>query len=507
MRLMGGKPTTISGVAGERILYEARPNQPYQVLALYWPHAGGHRGVVGILVDDQTEETPRTVIDTSDSSQSWIRVGGCQPGSVSAGWDEVTLHPTGGFVGFPPAFLWLQIAGSGNSRVLDPGARAMVSWPLWRESMLVVLSSARRLAHLCVVCLVLGAGLGCSDPGRQDSELRRALALLPMSFEEEGIWFSNFGQALDVAGVPRPGSWEELGSWPDAEVEKYRKALGGIYGPNLIMVMRQTPEWSDGMGFSQFDVDASVATGEDYTWPFGTSVHLGRFDADLVRDHLGTLGYQTRAGEVLSLDIDAVARSRDPVHRAIYNSRALWVSVTEEVLVVSPDTEPMAQVLATGAGESPSLDESDPFSRVASALSDPLRAAILPRQMVLEPKSARPVDFEPPAEWASLQEWDLFGAGYGRTADVVTNHIVLHYPQPEWAGLDAAELPRRVEHFLEELERDRPVREFCRSWESAVTVYDTGSVLTVTCETPVSDAVGAGVVELVSPRVLGFLAP
>lgn len=69
-------------------------------------------------------------------------------------------------------------------------------------------------------------------------------------------------------------------------------------------------------------------------------------------------------------------------------------------------------------------------------------AAILPRKMVLEPKAVRSVDFDPPAEWVSLREWDLFGAGYGRTADVVTNHLVLHYPQSEWAELDAAVMSR-----------------------------------------------------------------
>ena len=378
--------------------------------------------------------------------------------------------------------------------------------------MLTAFCWVRCLGYLCLgCCFAFGAWFGCSGPDHQDSELHRALALLPLSFEGEGIWFSNFRQALDVAGVPNPGSFEELMSRPEAEGERYRKALGGIYGPNLIQVMRQTPEWGDGFGFSQFDVEASIATGELYTWPTDTSVHLGRFDADLVRVHLDALGYQIDSigdHEVHSIDLrTAWERRSNPTHRAIYNSYSVQISVTDDVLVVSPDEDSMAQVLATKAGDSPSLEESESFSRVASALSDPLRAAILPKKMVLEPKAARPVDFDPPPEWVSLQEWDLFGAGYGRTADVVTNHLVLHYPQPEWAELDAAELPRRVEHFLEELERGRPVREFCRSWEPAVTVYDTGSVLTVTCETPVADAVGAGVVELVSPRVLGFLAP
>ena len=376
----------------------------------------------------------------------------------------------------------------------------------------VAFGPVRYLVYFCLTCcLALGAGAGCSDPGRQDSELHRALSLLPLSFEEEGIWFSNFRQALDVAGVPNPGSFEELLSRPEAEGEKYRKALGGIYGPNLIKVMRQTPEWGDSFGFSQFQVDASVATGEMYTWHSDTSVHLGRFDTDLVRSRLDALGYQIDSmddREFHSIDLRTAWDQRgSPAHRAIYNARVVRIFVTDDVLVVSPDRDLMAQVLATKAGESPSLEESESFSRVTLALSDPLRAAILPRKMVLEPESARPVDFDPPDEWVSLQEWDLFGAAYGRTTDVVTNHLVLHYPQPEWAELDAVELPRRVEHFLDELERDRPVREFCRSWESAVTVYDTGSVLTVTCQTPVADAVGAGVVELVSSRVLGFLAP
>ena len=378
--------------------------------------------------------------------------------------------------------------------------------------MLVSHGLIRYLVYLGLACcLAFGAWSGCSGPDRQDSELHRALALLPLSFEDDAIWFSNFRQALDVAGVLNPGSFEELMSRPEAEGEKYRKALGGIYGPNLINVMRQTPEWGDSFGFSQFDVDASVATGELYTWPSDTSVHLGRFDADSVRSHLEALGYQIDSigdHEFHSIDLrTAWERRSNPAHQAIYDSRSVGISVTDDVLVLSSDVDPISQVLATKGGESPSLEESESFSRVASALSDPLRAAILPRTMVLEPKAARPVNFEPPAEWVSLQDWDLFGAAYGRTADVVTNHLVLHYPQPEWADLDAAELPRRVEYFLEELERDRPVREFCRSWESSVTVYDVGSLLTVTCETPAADAVGAGVVELVSPRVLGFLAP
>jgi hypothetical protein len=345
----------------------------------------------------------------------------------------------------------------------------------------------------------------------EGSELHRLLASFPLSFGSEGIWFSNIGQALDVAGVPSPGSAEEFRSWPEDEREQYREALGGIFGSRLFVVMRQTPKWSDALGFSEFQVDAAISTGPIDTWPFATSFHTGRFDADVVDGRLGALGYRVESSgtwDFHSVDDDVLREQRaSPVGSALYQSRAKRIFVADDVLVSSPDTDPMVQVLSTHDGQSSSLDQAESFSRVALEIADPLRAVILTREMVLESEETPPLDYDPPPSWVSLQEWDLFGAAYGRTADVVTNHIVLHYPQPEWAELDAAELPRRVEHFLEELERDRPVREFCQSWESAVTAYDTGSVLTVTCETPVADAVGAGVVELVSPRVLGFLAP
>ena len=83
----------------------------------------------------------------------------------------------------------------------------------------------RCLGFLGLACVFgFGAWSGCSTPDRQDSEFHQAFALLPLSFEAEGIWFSNFRRALDVAGVSNPGSFEELMSLPEAEGEKYRKA-------------------------------------------------------------------------------------------------------------------------------------------------------------------------------------------------------------------------------------------------------------------------------------------
>ena len=55
MGLSNSKATAIDGQAAERVLYPSRDGRPYQVLALYWPHEGGHLGVVGSISADQTE--------------------------------------------------------------------------------------------------------------------------------------------------------------------------------------------------------------------------------------------------------------------------------------------------------------------------------------------------------------------------------------------------------------------------------------------------------------------
>ena len=348
------------------------------------------------------------------------------------------------------------------------------------------------------------------ESGGEDSELRRVLASLPLSFGQEGIWFSNFRQALDVAGVSGPESADQLSSWPEGERRQYRDALGGIFGSYLVTVMRQTPEWFDAFGFSEVQVDVSVSTGPAGRWPFGTSFHVGRFDPEVVRDRLGALGYQVDSADGLdfhAIGDEALMSRASPVGRALYMSRAERIFVADDVLVASPDTEPLVQVLGAHNGDLPSLDESEPFSRVASALSDPLRAAILTREMVLEPEGTPPVDYDPPADWGSLHGWDLFGVGYGRTIATATYRFVLHYPEPDSAELDTAELARRVEDYLVELEEASGVDEFCQSWEPAVSVYGTGSVLTVMCETPVAGPSGGGVLEIVSARSLGFLSP
>ena len=59
--LVNGAPTTISGVQGERVLYNSGTERPYPIVALFWPHEGGFLSVSGTIVKDQTEETLRQV--------------------------------------------------------------------------------------------------------------------------------------------------------------------------------------------------------------------------------------------------------------------------------------------------------------------------------------------------------------------------------------------------------------------------------------------------------------
>ncbi len=64
MGLIGSHATTILEFPGERILYDKRPERPYEVVALYWNEDRNHFGVVGALVGEQTEKVLRGIAES-----------------------------------------------------------------------------------------------------------------------------------------------------------------------------------------------------------------------------------------------------------------------------------------------------------------------------------------------------------------------------------------------------------------------------------------------------------
>ena len=79
-----------------------------------------------------------------------------------------------------------------------------------------------------------GAGPAARDEG--ESELLAALAALPLEFEERGIWFSNFKQSLEVAGISRATNFKEFRSLPEDQRKLYVRNFGGRVSSLLSVV-------------------------------------------------------------------------------------------------------------------------------------------------------------------------------------------------------------------------------------------------------------------------------
>ena len=360
---------------------------------------------------------------------------------------------------------------------------------------------------------------GPASPDDGESELLGAMASLPREFQERGIWFSNPKQSLEVAGAPRPADLEELESWPLDKQQKYVMNSGSPVS-SLVITMRQTmPHWEEAYGFSFFEIDAGTVTGMETFLPFETNYLAGEFDEETIVRHLTDLGYRTESvGDdvyyAIRNDREQDPSLSNPATRSAFGY-ANRIFVADNLLIVSPDTTPVLQVIRARNGKVPSVADSPAFSAIAAELSDPLTAVLLTRQAALHSDLGIPGDQVPgtddrPEEWQALHEWEAFGAGFGTTAETAILRFVLYYPRRDWAELDAEALVERIESYLPGLGSWDLGHQFCQSWSPSVRAHGNGSALTIKCEIPNSDESGRlalGVTSLVPLRLLGFLAP
>ena len=360
-----------------------------------------------------------------------------------------------------------------------------------------------------------GAGPAGRDEG--ESELLAALAALPLEFEERGIWFSNFKQSLEVAGISRATNFKEFRSLPEDQRKLYVRNFGGRVS-SLLSVMRQTlADWEDAYGFSFYEIDAVTVTSDSK--PLETHYVTGEFDEEAIVQSLTELGYRTESvGDDVYYAIrddfeQDLSLTNPATHAALGQANRIFVG--DNLLMVSPDTPPVLQVIRARNGEIPTLAESPAFASIAAELSDPLNAALLTREAALDPDIGIPPEQIPggwqrPEEWEVMHEWEAFGAGYSKTPDAAALRYSLYYPHRDWAELDAETLVERIESYMAWLGRVSPGDRFCETWSPSAQVYGNGSTLTVTCGRPTGDEsvhLPSGVTSLVPLRLLGFLVP
>ena len=125
--------------------------------------------------------------------------------------------------------------------------------------------------------------------------------------------------------------------------------------------------------------------------------------------------------------------------------------------------------------------------------------------------------YNKPADWGTLNEWELFAAGYGVSGTDQLLTISLYYPDPVHAAEDAGELERRIPSYTTIVPEllpgaspqlaagwsGKPYAQMCGPLTSSTISTDFGSILTVRC--PIKN--GISLWQLIDMRDLGFLLP
>lgn len=359
----------------------------------------------------------------------------------------------------------------------------------------------------------------------KSSRLLNTLGKLPASFKEQGIWFADYGRALELAEAPRPRTLEEYLLLSVDQRDAYSSSRRGLVLRNdLVSKTREgSQQWEEAFGFGMFNVDVSVSIGSYSAHPLQLAYLEGDFRKEAMRNRLLNLGYQERfVGESVYYAIrgDYEADIRNSAGRRALSSMNRVV-VAEGTLVAAPDTDRVVKVLELSAGDRPALDDDVMFSSLAASLGDPLSAALLTRSAVLRLERGSSLIYNKPEEWGALHEWEALGAGYVIADGSTWWGLSLFYPDTDAAGADAEELVRRMRDHKTEIsliyrepskeapgqEPKYPFDEFCRSLSPHVRSDKNGSTLTAWCKVGNIDSGNEWWSVFLDMRDLGFLLP
>ena len=344
--------------------------------------------------------------------------------------------------------------------------------------------------------------------GQGPSRLLELMKKFPASFKEQGMWFADYGRALELDNAPRPRSFKEYASLSKDERDAYDAARRGLVLRADLLEKARTgaQQWEEAFGFGMFDMDLLVSIGSYSADPLQLAYLEGDFRKEAIRERLLNLGYQERfVSESVYYAIrgDYEADIRDPAGRRALSSMNR-VFVEDGTLVAAPDTDRVLKVMEHSAGGRPALADEAMFSNLAASLGDPLSAALLTRSAAVKlegatttiyPLGVTPPAYETPEEWGTLHQWEAVGAGYVIADGSTWWGLSLFYSNPNAAGADAEELVRRmtghktaISLFYQEPSEEPPAQqpkqpfaEFCSSLAPSVRSDENGSTLTAWC--------------------------
>jgi hypothetical protein len=303
--------------------------------------------------------------------------------------------------------------------------------------------------------------------------LRESLARVPAALVGSDTlvgYVDHRAVAAARPGAATPSSLAELMALLDADDPSARLRIAAAMGimsgqVDLLRGLFQSgPEWPTLVGFDFFDIDRQVSFGNP---PAIGLVLLGDFDPDAVGRAHEARGYVGREaaehmvwcapeGCETGLTVDLERRAPGvPFGGDLGRAEPVAVSGTD--ILSSADIGTLEAMLATAAGETPSLAERPDVAALLGALDPDLLlvqatlasvfvVAIDPASMVLEgdADAARERFASLEQELGPLPPWGLALLADGATADEQVVQVLLTYGSVEDAEVAAEVVPNRL---------------------------------------------------------------
>jgi hypothetical protein len=325
-----------------------------------------------------------------------------------------------------------------------------------------------------------------------NTEFARMLGLVPYSFlQDHDIWFGDPGKAKQIHGFDNITSLEALNTLSADERKQVVNSLAGIAQVYMIInFVRIAPL----TGFDGFQVNRTVLSDVPPPWNFRISG--GNFDQDLIDTKLIEQGYEKQKYGSYSYYSFADDFSPDIMGSKIAQNVMAdlnRIALFDNTLVTAPATEILTGIFDTLDGKENAVIDDPASQALADSLGEVLSAAIISPDRIVELSPEHsvgwpPFDFDLPANWGRLHQYQLTGMGYKDDGQERYWVISLFYANAEDATADANTLANRMETYIFNTQyKDNPnlaatpLTDMYEVGKPSVKSYPAGATLTVEC--------------------------
>jgi hypothetical protein len=359
------------------------------------------------------------------------------------------------------------------------------------------------MLKLSLTCLpIIAAALmlpGCNGGETAvDMEFEKMLEYVPYQVAvNHDIFFGDPRQAKELNGLEDldtfQGSEDVIRELPEEQGMQFLQD----WGTAAYFAGRWSyPDFTSLTGFDLMEIDLVI--NGDIIPPSGFYILKGDFDEALIGQKLTEQGYTKTKYEQHSyyaIRDDYETDIRDPLGRIVMGSMNR-VAVMDGLIITSPITADITGIFDTMDGNSPSVLDNEMCRALADNLGDVLAVTITtPERIIitdLEGHQDSPMMFEftIPAEWGTLQGYEMAALAYRADGDERYFDIALYYAGKNEAEADGKEIVKRIQSYevgtymvsTQQLDEPLMFTDWWQPGEPEVKKYGEGVVLKISCK-------------------------